>query len=153
MTNTQRERLPTSLPEYILPAHHRPTHHKPNIIRAIGYRIGPDGKLKEDPTYRGRRQLQLIECKYSTDGNITDIIDHIYTIYEPLKQALQTHGTLKADIKIIPIVISITGTFNVKTLAEIAQLVSFDKEPPEALTYKHLPKLAQQIAMTLHIHA
>jgi hypothetical protein len=144
---------PHIIPEYILPAQYRPTHHKPDIIRAIGYTIGPDGKLKEDPTYRGRRQLQLIECKYSTDGNITDIIDHIYTIYEPLKQALQTHSTLRADIKIIPIVISRTGTFNVKTLAEIAQLISLDEEPPDALTYKQLPKPAQQIAMTLHVHA
>ncbi len=56
------------------------------------------------------------------EGNITDIIQHIHTIYEPLKQVLLTHGTLKADIKIIPIVISKTGTFNVKTLAEIASL-------------------------------
>jgi hypothetical protein len=144
---------PHIIPEYILPAQPRPTHHKPDIIRAIGYFIGPDGTLKEDPTYKGRRQLQLIECKYSTDGNITDIIDHIHTIYEPLKQALQTYGTLKADIKIIPIVISRTGTFHVKTLAEIAQLISFEEEPPDALTYKQLPKPAQQIAMTLHIHA
>jgi hypothetical protein len=144
---------PHIIPEYILPAQYRPTHHKPDIIRAIGYTIGPDGKLREDPTYRGRRQLQLIECKYSTDGNITDIIDHIYTIYEPLKQALQTHGTLQAEIKIIPIVISRTGTFNVKTLAEIAQLISLDEEPPDAMTYKQLPKPAQQIAMTLHVHA
>jgi hypothetical protein len=144
---------PHIIPEYILPAQSRPTHHKPDIIRAIGYTTGPDGKLREDPTYRGRRQLQLIECKYSTNGNITDIIDHIYTIYEPLKQALQTHGTLQAEIKIIPIVISRTGTFNVKTLAEIAQLISLDEEPPDAMTYKQLPKPAQQIAMTLHVHA
>jgi hypothetical protein len=47
-------------------------------------------------------------------------MEHIDTIYEPLKQALQTYGTLKADVKIIPIVISRTCTFNVKTLAEIA---------------------------------
>ena len=71
---------PHIIPEYILPAQFRPTHHKLDIIRAIGYIIGPDGTLKEDPTYRGRRQLQLLECKYSTDGNITYIIDHIYTI-------------------------------------------------------------------------
>ena len=44
----------------------------------------------------------------STDGNIHDIIEHIYVIYEPLKLALQTHGTIKTDIKIITIVISIT---------------------------------------------
>ncbi len=33
------------------------------------------------------------------------IIDYIYDIYEPLRQALQTYGTLKAYVKIIPIVI------------------------------------------------
>ena len=76
------------IPEYILPAQHRSTHHKPNIIIAIGYTLGPDDNLKIDHTYLGRRQLQLIECKYSTDGNITDLIDHIHDIYEPLKQAL-----------------------------------------------------------------
>jgi hypothetical protein len=73
----------------------------------------------------GRRLIQIIECKYSTDGNIQAVINHIYNIYEPLKQALQTHDTLKAEIQIIPIVISRTGTFNTRTLAEIAQLVSF----------------------------
>jgi hypothetical protein len=81
------------------------------------------------------------------------VIDHIYNIYEPLKQTLQIHGTLKAEIVIIPIIISITGTFNVHTLAEIAQLVSFREEPPDTLTYKQLPKPAQKIAMALHIHA
>jgi hypothetical protein len=54
-----------------------------------------------------------------------EVVDHIYTIYEPLKQALQTHGTINADVITIPIVISRTRTFNVKTQAEIAQLVSF----------------------------
>jgi hypothetical protein len=51
------------------------------------------------------------------------------TIYEPLKQPLQTHGNLNADIDIIPIVISRMGSFNVKTLAEIAQSVLFKEEP------------------------
>ncbi len=124
------------IPEYILPAQHRPTHHRPDIIRAVGYTLGPDGQLHIDHTYRGRRQLQLIECKYSTDGNITYIIDHIHNIYQPLQQTLQAYGTIKADIKIIPNVINKTCTFNVKTLAEIAQLVSFDEEPPDSLTYK-----------------
>ncbi len=109
--------------------------------------------LVRDPTYRGRRQIQIIECKYSTDGNIQTIIDHIYDIYEPLRLALQAHGTLKADVKIIPIVISRTGTFHVKTLAEIAQLVSFKEKPPDELTYKQLPNTAKRIAMALHIHA
>jgi hypothetical protein len=67
------------------------------------------------------------------------VIDHIYNIYEPLKQVLQIHGTLKAEIIIIPIVISKTGTFNVRTLAKIAQLVSFREEPSDTLTYKQLP--------------
>ncbi len=53
------------------------------------------------------------------------IIDHIYDIYEPLRQSLQTYGTLKANVKFIPIVTSRTGTFHVKILAEIAKLVSF----------------------------
>ena len=53
------------------------------------------------------------------DEIILTTIEHIYNIYDPLKQALQTYGTLKADIKIIPIVISRTGTFHAKTLAEI----------------------------------
>jgi hypothetical protein len=72
------------------------------LVRAVGYTIGPNCQLIRDPTSQGRRQLQLIECKNSTDGNTQEIIDHIHTIYEPLKQALQTHGTLKAGIKIIP---------------------------------------------------
>jgi len=109
---------PQTIPEYILPAQHKPTHHRPELIRAVGYIITPEGRLTKDLTYGGERQLQLMECKYSTDGNILDIIDHIYTIYEPLKLALETRGTIKADIKIIPIVISRTCTFHVKTLAE-----------------------------------
>jgi hypothetical protein len=72
------------------------------------------------------------------------VIDHIYTIYEPLKQAVQTHGTIRADVIIVPIVISKTGTFNVKTLAEITQLVSFKEEIPDELIYKQLPRSAKQ---------
>ena len=117
--------------------------------------MNSNGQLILDPTYRGRRQI--IECKYSTDVNTPAVINHIYKFYEPLKQALQIHGTLKADIIIIPIVISRTGTFNVRTLTEIAQLVSFREEPPDTLTYKQLPKPAKKkkkkIAMALHIHA
>ncbi len=91
-------------------------------------------KLVKDPIYRGRRQIQIIQCKYSTDGNIQTIIDYIYDLYEPLRLAIQTYGTLKADVEIIPIVISRTGTFHVKTLAEIAQLVSFKENPLDELT-------------------
>jgi hypothetical protein len=105
----------------------------------VGFTLNKQGKLVQDLTYRGKRQLQIIECKYSTYGNIQTIIEHIYEIYEPLRQALQTYGTLKADVKIISIVISRTGTFHVKTLAEIAQLVSFTEEPPDELTFKQLP--------------
>ena len=81
------------------------------------------------------------------------IIDHIYDIYEPLRLALQTHGTLKADIKIIPIVIRRTGTFHVKKLAEIAQIVSLKEEPPDELTFKQLLIPGKRIAMALHVHA
>ena len=144
---------PQTVPEYILPPQHRPTHQRPYLIRAIGCTINSNGQLIPDPTYRGRRQIQIIGCKYSTDGNIQAVIDHIYNIYEPLKQALQIHGTLKAEIIVIPIVINRTGTFNVRTLAEIAQLVSFIEEPPDTFTYKQLPKPAKKIALALHIHA
>ena len=120
---------PQSIPDYVLHPRHRPKHHKSDLIREVGFTLKKQGKLTKDPTYRGRRQIQIIECKYSTDGNIQTIIDHIYDIYESLRLALQTHGTLKAEVKIIPIVISRTGTFHVKTLAEIAQFVSFSKDP------------------------
>jgi hypothetical protein len=60
---------------------------------------------------------------------------------------------LKAEVKIIPVVISRTCTFHVKTLAEIAQLVSFKEEPPDELTFKQLPLTAKRIAMALHVHA
>jgi len=139
--------------KYIFPAHNRPTHQRPDLIRAVGYTFGPIGKLSSEPTYQGRREPQLIECKCSTDENIPEIINHIHTIYEPLKQALQHHGTLKADIKIISIVISRTITFNVKTLAEIAQLVSFKEEPPDTLTYKQLARPAKKMYMAFHVHA
>jgi hypothetical protein len=131
-----------TIPGFILPAQHRPKHHRPDLIRVVGYTLGPNGQLIKDHTFRGRRQIQLIEYKYSRDGNITDIIKHIHTIYEPLKQALLTHGKLKADIKIIPIIITKTGTF--KNLAEIAQLVSFHEEPPNAMTFKQLPYPTQK---------
>jgi len=91
--------------------------------------------------------------QYLTDGNTQDVIDQMYNIYESLKQAQKIHGTIKAEIIIIPIVISRTRTFSVRTLAEIAQLVSFKEEPPNTLTYKQLPKPSQKIAMALHTHA
>jgi hypothetical protein len=119
----------------------------------VGYTLKAQGRLVKEPTYRCRRQIQIIECKYSTDGNIQEIIDHIYDIYEPLRLALQTHGTLKTDVKILPNIISRTGTFNVKTLAEIAQLIYFKEEPPYALTFKQLSTTSKKIVMTLHVHA
>jgi hypothetical protein len=95
-----------SIPDYVLHPQHKPKHHKPDLIRVVGFTLNKQGKLVKDPTYRGRRQIQIIECKYSTDGNIQAIIDHIYDIYDPLRLALQIHGTLKADVKIILIAIS-----------------------------------------------
>jgi hypothetical protein len=119
----------------------------------VGFTLNRQGNLVKYLTYRGRRQIQIIECKYSTDGNIQTIIDHIYDIYEPLRLALQTHGTLKAEVKIIPIVIGRTRTVHVKTLAEFAQLVLFTEEPPDELIFKQLPLTAKRIAMALHVHA
>ena len=72
--------------EYVLYPQHRPKHHKPDLILAVGFTLNKQGKPVKDPTYRGRKQIQNIECKYSTDGNIQAIIEHIYDIYEPLRQ-------------------------------------------------------------------
>jgi hypothetical protein len=129
---------PQRIPDYILHPQHRPKYQKPDLIQAIGFNFNKQSKLIKDLIYRGRKQLQIIECKYSTDGNIQTIIDQIYDIYEPLRLALQTYGTLKAEVKIIPIVISRTRTFHVKTFAEIVQLVSFREEPEDELTFKQI---------------
>ena len=96
------------IPNTILPKHKRPKHHKPDIIRAIGYSINSRGALVADPTYRGRRCLKLINCKYSTYSHTSDITDHIHTIYSPLKQAIQLHNNGRIQVEVIPIVISRT---------------------------------------------
>ena len=108
------------------------------IILAVRYTINAQEKLVKDLTYRGQRQLQIIKCKYSTDENIQDVIDHNYDIFEPLRLALQTHGSLNSEVEIIPI-----DTFNVKSLPEIAQLLSFKEEPSNVLTFKQLPTIAK----------
>ncbi len=38
-------------------------------------------------------------------------------------------------------------------LAEIAQLVAFQENPPNNLTHKSLPPQAQSITMVIHVHA
>ena len=68
---------PQTIPDYILPPQHRLTHNRPDLIRAIGYIISSNGQLIPDPTYRGRRQIQIIEYKYSTNGNTQAVINHI----------------------------------------------------------------------------
>jgi hypothetical protein len=103
---------PTIIPTDVLPKHKRPKHHKPDIIRAIGYKWNTKGQLVEYPTYKGRRCLQLIEYKYSTDTNTLGTITNIHNIYEPLKQAITRHNMKKRlVVQIIPIVISITCNF------------------------------------------
>jgi hypothetical protein len=68
---------------------------------------------------------------------LLDTITNIHNIYEPLKQAIMRHNRKKRlQVQIIPIVISRTGNFHTKTLAEIAQLVSFQENPLDNLTYK-----------------
>jgi hypothetical protein len=59
----------------------------------------------------------------------------------------------RLQVQIIPIVISKTGNFHTKTMAEIAQLISYQENPPDNLTYKSLPPQAQSIVMAIHIHA
>jgi hypothetical protein len=55
-----------TIPEYILPGQLMPTHRRPDIIRVVGYTYGTDGKLIKDPTYKGKRQLQIIESNSNT---------------------------------------------------------------------------------------
>jgi len=131
---------PTIIPTDLLPEHKRPQHHKLVIIRAVGYKSNSHGQLLEDTNFRGRRCIQLIECKYSTYNNTLNTITNIHNIYVPLKQAIMRHNIKKKlRVQIIPIIISITSNFHMRTLADIAQLVSFNENPRDALTYKSLP--------------
>ena len=91
-------------------------------------------------------------CKYSTNSAISDIIDRIHTIYAPLKQAIQLRNNGRLQVEVIPMVIGKTSNFYTRTLAEIAQLVSFKENPPKSLTYKLISSQAQTIAISLHIH-
>jgi hypothetical protein len=50
-------------------------------------------------------------------------------------------------------VISRTRNFHTRTLAKIAQLVSFKENPPDNITYKSLPTHTQKIAIVIHVHA
>ncbi len=52
---------PQTIPEYILHPQHRLKHHKPDLIRAVGFTLNKQGKLVKDLTYRGQRQIQIIE--------------------------------------------------------------------------------------------
>jgi hypothetical protein len=85
--------------------------------------------------------------------NTLDTINNIHTIYEPLKHAILQHIKGRLYVHIISIVICRTGNFHTITFAEIAPLVSFNENPPDALTYKTLQTQAQSITMILHIHA
>jgi hypothetical protein len=131
---------PTIIPTDLLPKHKRPQHYKPDIVRAIGYTRNTQGQLVKDTTYKGRRCLQLIECKYSTDINTLDTITNIHNIYESLEHGIMRHIRKKRlKVQIIPIVISRTGNFHTRTLAEIAQLVSFKENPPNTIACKLVP--------------
>jgi hypothetical protein len=136
----EKTQHPTIIPTNLLPKYKIPKHHKPDIIRAIGYKWNTQGQLVEDLTYKGRRCLQLIECKYSTDTINLDTITNIHNIYEPLKQAMMRHTRKNIlQVQMIPIVISRTSNFHTRTLPEIARLISFQENPPDNLTYKSLP--------------
>ncbi len=80
----EKSQHPTIIPTKLLPTHIRPQHYKPNIIRGICYTKNKQGHLVEDTTFKGRRCLQLVECKYSTYTNTLDTITNIHNIYEPL---------------------------------------------------------------------
>jgi hypothetical protein len=150
----EKTQHPTIIPTDFLPKHKRPQHYKPDIIRAIGYTSYTQGQPVEDTTYKGRRCLQRIYCKYSTDSNTLDTVTNIHNICEPLKQTIMRHNKKTIlHVQIIPIVISRTVNFHTRTLAEIAQLVSFKENPSDNITYKSLPTQAQTIVMAIHVHA
>ena len=68
----EKTQHPTIIPTDLLPKHKKPQHYKLDIIRAIAYPRNTQGQLVEDITYKGKRCLQLIKCKYSTDSNTLD---------------------------------------------------------------------------------
>ena len=148
---------PNIIPEEFLPKDKRPRGCKPDMIRLKGCLKRPGRKLHPNTpsrgNHKGQRVMQLIECKYSTDTRLQDTISEIHTKYAPLRQAIIDHGNWGGEVEIIPIVISRTGSFHTKTLAEIAQLISPQEEPPDALTYRRLPKPSQKLVMTMHVHA
>ena len=83
------------------------------------------------------------------------IYEDIKNIYAPLR-----HGILDHDSRLvgrhncdIPIVISRTGSFHVKTLGEIAQLVFWQEEPPPDRTYTTLDRDCKAIIKELNTHA
>jgi len=80
MTNTTNNSH--TIPDYMMHLNHKSQHHRPDLVRAVNYTLDSEGKLKRDPTYRGRRKMQIIECKYSTDGNIPTIIHHIFQTHD-----------------------------------------------------------------------
>ena len=138
----------------------RPQHYKPDIIRAVGYLVDPvTKKLVPDPSYTGRRALQIIECKYSTDLNMDEIMNLILELYTPLKKQdprtrgrgvdlrHRYHSHSNQQNRLVP-------HFHRKALAHLSHLISFKEEPPDELTYKALSRESQAIAMDLvHTHA
>ena len=148
---------PAKIPDFILPKHKLPTSYKPDMIRLKGCQWPPNmpdsHAISKRPGYTGPKVMQLIECKYATDTDMHDTIAEITEKYAPLCQAIRDHGTWDGEIEVIPIVISRTGSFHVRTLAEIAQIISPMEEPPDFLTYKQLPRKVQKTVMALHVHA
>ncbi len=53
---------PQSIPDCILHPQHKPKHHNLYLIQAVWYTFNTQGKLVKDLTYRGQRQIQIIEC-------------------------------------------------------------------------------------------
>ena len=91
----EKTQHPTIIPTDFLPKHKRPQHYKPDIIRAIGYTRNTQGQRAEDKTCKGKKCLQLIEWKYSTDTNTPYTITNIHNIYEPFKQDIMRHNWKK----------------------------------------------------------
>ena len=78
----------------ILPRHKLPTHHKPDNIRYVGFDLSESGKHVHpaEDCREEDRQMEIIECKVSTDYNMKEVEANAHATYIPLANAIKAHG-------------------------------------------------------------
>ena len=100
------------------------------------YRNHTTGQYEVDPSYTGQPVLQIIECKYSTDHNVVQVMDLIKQKYQDLATKIAAHGAWPGSIEIVPIVITRTGHYHEESIRQIVHLFALKNEPPDRLGYK-----------------